>query len=62
VKGTLQIECLPKSKIHHKAHGLIKGLDVVYIMVTIKIEHIWAIGNNCKSASLHINNKRNILT
>lgn len=38
---------LPKSRIHHKTHGLTKGPAVVYIMVTIKIEHIRAIGKNC---------------
>jgi len=53
---------LPKSRIHHKTHGLAKGLAVVYIMVTIKIEHIRAIGKNCRNTNLYINNKRDILT
>lgn len=38
---------LADRRIHHKAHSLSKSLTVVDVMITIQVEHVWGIGQDC---------------
>lgn len=46
-------DLLSWSGIHHKAHGFTKSLTVVYIVITINIQYVWSIWDDCWYPDLH---------